>query len=67
MGDEPTDQCCAYPDGAQTLCVLLSRWQVLCDTYVKSDSGTGVVHQAPAFGEEDYRIGLKAGESHVLS
>ena len=26
-------------------------FRVLCDTYVTSDSGTGVVHQAPGFGE----------------
>ena len=26
-------------------------FRILCDTYVTSDSGTGVVHQAPGFGE----------------
>ncbi len=26
-------------------------WRVLLDTYVTSESGTGVVHQAPYFGE----------------
>jgi len=25
------------------------------DGYVTNDSGTGVVHQAPAYGEDDYR------------
>ena len=34
---------------------------MLNDTYVTSDSGTGVVHQAPAFGEDDLRIGLANG------
>lgn len=34
---------------------------VLCDSYVKDSSGTGVVHQAPAFGEDDYRCCLAAG------
>ncbi len=29
---------------------------VLSDDYVTTDSGTGLVHQAPAFGEEDYRV-----------
>ena len=29
---------------------------VACDKYVSSDSGTGVVHQAPAYGEDDYRV-----------
>lgn len=34
-------------------------FQVVMDDYVTTDSGTGIVHQAPAFGEDDYRI-LKA-------
>ncbi|CAG8768386.1 5255_t:CDS:2, partial [Acaulospora colombiana] len=29
---------------------------VVNDTYVTDDSGTGIVHQAPAFGEDDYRV-----------
>lgn len=36
-------------------------FQVLCDGYVTEDSGTGVVHQAPYFGEEDYRVCLAYG------
>ncbi len=31
-------------------------FRVIADGYVKDDSGTGVVHQAPAFGEDDFRI-----------
>lgn len=31
-------------------------FRVLCDTYVTSESGTGVVHQAPGFGEDDFRV-----------
>jgi isoleucyl-tRNA synthetase len=31
---------------------------VLTDTYVTEESGTGVVHQAPYFGEDDYRVCL---------
>ena len=31
-------------------------FKVVCDTYVTSDSGTGIVHQAPAFGEDDMRV-----------
>lgn len=30
-------------------------------TYVTDDSGTGIVHQAPAFGEDDYNIGVQYG------
>ena len=29
---------------------------VVSDDYVTTDSGTGLVHQAPAFGEDDYRV-----------
>jgi isoleucyl-tRNA synthetase len=34
---------------------------VLADDYVTTESGTGIVHQAPAFGEDDYRIAKAAG------
>jgi len=34
---------------------------VLADGYVTEDSGTGVVHSAPAFGEEDFRVSSAAG------
>jgi len=34
---------------------------VVCDSYVKDDSGTGVVHQAPAFGVDDHRVCLENG------
>ncbi|MBT4160707.1 MAG: isoleucine--tRNA ligase [Gammaproteobacteria bacterium] len=34
---------------------------VLSDDYVSTESGTGVVHQAPAFGEDDFRILKAAG------
>ena len=33
------------PDSGQ------GAFRILCDTCVTSDSGTGVVHQAPGFGE----------------
>ena len=29
---------------------------VVADDYVTTDEGTGIVHQAPAFGEDDYRV-----------
>lgn len=32
-------------------------WFVTCDNYVSTGDGTGVVHIAPAFGEDDARIG----------
>lgn len=34
---------------------------VLADDYVATDEGTGIVHQAPAFGEDDQRIALEYG------
>ena len=34
---------------------------VLTDTYVTVENGTGIVHQAPGFGEDDYRVCLQAG------
>ena len=34
---------------------------VVMDDYVTTESGTGLVHQAPAFGEDDYRILKAAG------
>jgi len=33
-------------------------WWVLSDTYVADNVGTGIVHQAPAFGEDNYRVCL---------
>ncbi|XP_067127119.1 isoleucine--tRNA ligase, cytoplasmic [Centruroides vittatus] len=36
-------------------------FQVLCDSYVTEESGTGVVHQAPYFGEDDFRVCLNNG------
>ena len=32
---------------------------VICDTYVTMSDGTGVVHIAPAFGEDDASVGRK--------
>lgn len=31
-------------------------FRIVADNYVTIDSGTGIVHQAPAFGEDDYRV-----------
>jgi isoleucyl-tRNA synthetase len=36
-------------------------FQVLTDGYVTDESGTGVVHQAAYFGEDDYRVCLANG------
>ena len=36
-------------------------FQIVADNYVSTDSGTGIVHQAPAFGEDDHRVLKAAG------
>lgn len=36
-------------------------FRVVSDNYVTEEGGTGIVHQAPAFGEDDYRVCLKYG------
>lgn len=38
-----------------------TAWRVVADTYVTDDAGTGIVHQAPAFGEDDYRVCIANG------
>ena len=36
-----------------------NAFYVVCDTYVTLTDGTGVVHIAPAFGEDDSKVGRK--------
>lgn len=36
-------------------------FRILTDDYVTTNDGTGVVHQAPAFGEDDFRVCRAAG------
>lgn len=38
-----------------------NAFKVLTDGYVSDDSGTGIVHQSPYFGEDDFRVCLAAG------
>jgi isoleucyl-tRNA synthetase len=35
---------------------------ILVDEYVTTEDGTGIVHLAPAFGEDDYRVSAAASE-----
>ena len=37
----------------------LKAHYVVCDAYVTMGDGTGVVHIAPAFGEDDYKVGKR--------
>lgn len=34
-------------------------FRILCDTFVTTEDGTGIVHTAPAFGADDYKVGKK--------
>lgn len=42
-----------------------NSFQVLVDDYVSTSDGTGMVHQAPAYGEDDFRICTAAGIEFV--
>jgi isoleucyl-tRNA synthetase len=41
-------------------------FQVFTDDFVTTDTGTGVVHLAPAFGEDDHRIFKEAGVAAIV-
>jgi len=45
-----------YPDAAED-----GAYRVVSDAYVTVEDGTGIVHQAPAFGEDDHRVALRWG------
>lgn len=36
-----------------------TEYKIISDSFVKDESGTGIVHIAPAYGEDDYRVCLK--------
>jgi len=42
-------------------------WKVLVDEYVSTSDGTGIVHQSPAYGEDDMRITAAAGMPAIVS
>ncbi|UOQ60938.1 isoleucine--tRNA ligase [Leucobacter rhizosphaerae] len=44
-----------------------AAWQILVDDYVSTTDGTGIVHQAPAYGEDDQRIAATAGIPTIVS
>ena len=43
------------------LAAQAGAFRVLADAYVTTEDGTGIVHIAPAYGEDDFRIGRAAG------
>ena len=46
---------------------VANAWQVLVDDYVGAEDGTGIVHQAPAYGEDDQRVCNAAGIPTYIS
>ncbi len=40
-------------------------WNVIATEFVKTEEGTGIVHQAPAFGEEDFEALKREGMAFV--
>ena len=48
-------------DCAKEICEKQHKkgYYVTCDTYVTMTDGTGIVHTAPAFGEDDAKVGKK--------
>ncbi|MDX2375502.1 isoleucine--tRNA ligase [Microbacterium sp. LRZ72] len=44
-----------------------NAWRILVDDYVTTTDGTGIVHQAPAYGEDDKRVSEAAGIPTILS
>jgi isoleucyl-tRNA synthetase len=44
-----------------------NAWQILVDDYVGDGDGTGIVHQAPAYGEDDQRVCEKADIPVLIS
>ncbi|WP_431800818.1 isoleucine--tRNA ligase [Microbacterium sp. bgisy203] len=44
-----------------------TAWRILVDDYVTTTDGTGIVHQAPAYGEDDQRVTGAAGIPLIMS
>ncbi len=44
-----------------------NAWRILVADYVSTTDGTGIVHQAPAYGEEDQRVCEAAGIPVIIS
>ena len=44
-----------------------TSWQILVADYVTTGDGTGIVHQAPAYGEDDQKVCEGYGIPVILS
>ncbi|HET6400611.1 MAG TPA: isoleucine--tRNA ligase [Candidatus Kapabacteria bacterium] len=47
--------------------LLDNSFRIVADTYVSTEDGTGIVHQAPAFGEDDYRVSQREGLPVIIT
>ncbi len=47
--------------------LLENAWRIVADTYVSTEDGAGIVHQAPAFGEDDYRVSQREGLPVIIT
>jgi len=46
---------------------MAQAWRILVADYVSTEDGTGIVHQAPAYGEEDQKVCEAAGIPVIVS
>jgi isoleucyl-tRNA synthetase len=62
-GSELVDRFRAYEGPIFNLSdIERSSFPILADEFVTTEDGTGIVHLAPAFGEDDYRVAGAAAE-----
>jgi isoleucyl-tRNA synthetase len=47
------------PDKIQSTTPGAKPFRVMVDSFVTTEDGTGIVHTAPAFGADDYKVGKK--------
>eukprot|EP00917_Polyrhabdina_sp_WS-2016_P022233 GHVP01048280.1.p1 GENE.GHVP01048280.1~~GHVP01048280.1.p1 ORF type:complete len:1092 (+),score=217.28 GHVP01048280.1:19-3294(+) len=47
-------------DNSKWNSILNKPWRIIADSYVTNQDGTGIVHCAPGFGEDDYRVCLES-------
>jgi isoleucyl-tRNA synthetase len=66
LGDVTYDRLFDYYADAETWGTE-KAWRILVDDYVTTTDGTGIVHQAPAYGEDDQRVSNAAGIPTILS
>ncbi len=66
LGDVTYDRLFDYYADAETWGTERA-WRILVDDYVTTTDGTGIVHQAPAYGEDDLRVTGAAGIPTILS